>query len=100
MGHASNIVANIQPGDPLAFFNIPLVAKNGSFDAPCPTCQQHGQWNTELDTVSMRCKRAACDTCLGAGWIETGDDARPIHDIIMTPEGYPKWVIRYAPFRN
>lgn len=99
MAHASNIVAGIKITDPLAFFNIPLLPRNGSLDAPCPVCKQHGQWNVELDTISMRCKRAACDNCYGSGWIETGNDARAVPDIIMTPEGYPKWIVRYLPCR-
>ena len=40
----------------------------------CPVCQGRGQWNTEIDLVSFRCKRTACDRCHGAGWVETGSD--------------------------
>lgn len=99
MAHASDIRRCQGPNDPYALFNIPLMPRNAALDAPCPVCKQHGQWNTEIDLVSFRCKRAACDTCLGAGWIETGDDARAVPDIIMTPEGYPKWIVRYLPCR-
>lgn len=99
MPHASNIVQGIGPNDPLAYFNVPLLNRNGALDAPCPDCHQHGQWNVELDTISMRCKRAICATCLGSGWIETGDDARAIPDIVMSPEGYPMWITRYLPCR-
>ena len=65
--------------------------------ARCPICRGYGQWNTEIDLVSFRCKRAVCDYCHGAGWIETGDDPVGLPDIVLTPEGYPQWVIRYVP---
>ena len=97
--HASNIVCPTGPNAPHAFDNIPLLPRNGALDAPCPICKQHGQWNAEIDLISFRCKRAICDTCYGSGWIETGDDARLIPDIIMTPEGYPKWILRAIPCR-
>lgn len=99
MGHASNIVQCSGPGAPLAFFNVSLTTRNGTLDAQCPNCQGHGQWNTEIDLVSFRCKRAICDQCYGNGWIETGNDPIAVPDIIMTPEGYPKWIIRYIPCR-
>jgi hypothetical protein len=99
MPHASNIVAGIKLGDDLAFFNIPLLPRNGALDAPCGVCAQHGQWNVELDLVSFRCKRAICDACFGSGWIETGNDARAIPDIVMSPSGHPMWITRYLPCR-
>lgn len=99
MAHASNIVYCSGPDEPHALFNIPLLPRNGALDARCPFCHGHGQWNGEIDLVSMRSKRVICDTCYGAGWVETGDDARAFPDIIMTPEGYPKWIVRYAPCR-
>lgn len=99
MAHASIIITDITPSHKLAFFNIPELNRNGALDAPCPICKQHGQWNTELDLVSMRCKRAACDNCYGSGWIETGDDARAIPDIVLSPDGHPMWIIRYIPCR-
>jgi len=99
VAHASNIMTGITPDHNLAFFNIPLLPRNGALDAPCPFCHQHGQWNVELDLVSFRCKRAICDLCYGSGWIETGDDARAFHDIVMSPQGYPMWIVRYAPVR-
>jgi len=99
MAHASNIVLCTGPEDPYALFNISLVPRNGALDARCPVCHGHGQWNAEIDLVSMRSKRAICDNCYGAGWVETGNDARAVPDIVMTPEGYPKWIIRYIPCR-
>jgi hypothetical protein len=99
MAHASNIVRPLGPDAPYGLDNIPMLPRNGALDLPCPVCHQRGQWNTELDLVSFRCKRQACDTCLGAGWIETGNDARLVPDIIMTPEGYPKWILRAIPSR-
>lgn len=100
MAHASDIRLCDGPNSPYAFFNIPLLPRNGALDAACPVCKQHGQWNGEIDLVSFRSKRVICDYCYGAGWIETGDDAIAIPDIIMSPEGYPMWIIRYIPQRN
>lgn len=97
--HPGNIVYPAGPDDKHAFDNIPLLSQDGALDVPCPVCKQHGQWNGEIDLVSFRCKRVICDTCLGSGWIETGDDAREVPDIIMTPEGYPKWILRVIPCR-
>jgi hypothetical protein len=99
MAHASNLITDIKLGDPLAFFNIPLCPRNGALDGPCADCQQHGQWNVELDLVSFRCKRAICDTCYGAGWVETGNDARAIPDIVLSESGHPQWILRYFPGR-
>lgn len=99
MAHASNLVYPKGPDDAHAFDIVPLAPRKGSLDAPCPTCKGHGQWNIEIDLVSFRCKRKACDECLGSGWIETGDDAREVPDIIMTLEGYPRWITRIVPCR-
>ncbi|TPG13206.1 hypothetical protein [Sphingomonas oligophenolica] len=96
MPHASNIVHCDGPDSPHAFDIIPLRPRNGSLDARCPICHGHGQWNTEIDLVSFRCKRAICDHCYGAGWVETGDDPIGFPDIVTTPEGYPKWIVRYV----
>lgn len=99
--HASNIVVCAGPYAPHAFDNIPLAPRNGALDAPCPVCKQHGQWNAEIDLVSFRCKRAICDYCYGNGWIETGDDAIAIPDIVWDPLlKCPKWITRYVPQRN
>ncbi|WP_244646561.1 hypothetical protein [Sphingomonas sp. CFBP 8760] len=95
IGHASNIVHCDGPDSPHAFDIIPLQPRNGSLDAKCPVCRGHGQWNTEIDLVSFRCKRAICDQCHGAGWIETGSDPVARADIVMTPDGYPQWVIAF-----
>jgi hypothetical protein len=58
MSHASNIVYCSGPDSPHAFDIVPLQPRNGSLDAMCAVCQGHGQWNTEIDLVSFRCKRA------------------------------------------
>jgi hypothetical protein len=97
MPHASNIVLCAGPESPHAFDIIPLQPRNGALDARCPVCRGHGQWNVEIDLVSFRCKRAICERCHGAGWIETGQDPVGHPDIVMTPEGYPKWVVRSGP---
>jgi len=94
MPHADTVVYCIGPDSPHAFDIVPLQPRNGALDAPCPICRGHGQWNTQIDLVSMRCMRAICDTCFGAGWIETGDDLIDLPDIILTPEGHPKWITR------
>ena len=96
MPHASNIVYCDGPDSPHAFDIIPLQPRNGSLDAMCPVCQGRGQWNTEIDLVSFRCKRAACDRCHGAGWVETGSDPVGLPDIVISPEGHPQWTVRYA----
>jgi hypothetical protein len=95
MPHASNIVYCDGPDSPHAFDIVPLQPRNGSLDAMCPVCKGHGQWNTEIDLVSFRCKRTGCDRCFGAGWVETGTDPVGFPDIEMSPEGYPQWTIRY-----
>ena len=97
MPHASNIVYCDGPDSPHAFDIVPLQPRNGSLDAKCPVCGGRGQWNTEIDLVSFRCKRTACDRCHGAGWIETGNDPIAIPDIEMTADGHPQWTIRYEP---
>lgn len=97
MAHASRIVTCAGPDAPHAFDLVPLCPRNGTLDARCPICRGHGQWNAEIDLVSFRCKRAICDHCHGAGWIETGHDPVALPDIVLTPEGYPKWILRYAP---
>lgn len=94
MPHASTIVHCAGPDDPHAFDIIPLQPRNGTLDARCPICKGYGQWNTEIDLVSFRCKRAVCDHCHGAGWVETGEDPVSLPDIVLAPEGYPKWITR------
>lgn len=94
MPHASNVALCAGPGSPHAFDMIPLQPRNGSLDAQCPVCRGRGQWNTEIDLVSFRCTRAICGRCLGAGWIETGTDPVGVSDIVLTPEGHPKWITR------
>jgi hypothetical protein len=61
----------------------------------CPVCKGRGQWNTEIDLVSFRCKRTGCDRCFGAGWVETGTDPIGFPDIVMSPEGRAQWTVRY-----
>jgi hypothetical protein len=95
MPHASNIVYCTGPESPHAFDLVPIQHRNGSLDAMCPVCNGRGQWNAEIDLVSFRCKRVGCDRCHGAGWVETGNDPIGLPDIVMTPEGYPQWTVRY-----
>ncbi|WP_242182478.1 hypothetical protein [Sphingomonas sp. CARO-RG-8B-R24-01] len=97
MPHASDIVYCDGPDSPHAFDIIPLQQRNGMLDAHCPICHGYGQWNTEIDLVSFRCKRAICDHCHGAGWVETGNDPIEVPDIVLAPEGYPKWIMRLVP---
>ncbi len=94
MAHEKRIVLCSGPQDPHALDGIPLQLKQGNLDAACPFCRGYGQWNEEIDLVSQRSKRHLCDKCDGRGWIETGDDLVPSHDIQMSPEGYPQWVTR------
>ena len=97
MPHASNIVHCDGPNSPHAFDVVPLQPRNGSLDAMCPVCKGRGQWNTEIDLVSFRCRRMACDRCHGAGWVETGTDPIGLPDIEVSPQGYPRWTIRFEP---
>lgn len=94
MPHASNIVHCAGPDDPHALDIVPLQLRTGTLDAPCPVCRGHGQWNSEIDLVSFRCKRAICGHCRGAGWVETGSDPVGVPDIETTVGGYPQWVTR------
>lgn len=96
MPHASNIVHCDGPDAPHALDNVPEQARNGALDARCPVCRGRGQWNTEIDLVSFRCKRAICPRCNGAGWVETGNDPIALPDIELAPQGYPKWTTRYV----
>lgn len=97
--HASNIVYPEGPGAPHSYDIIPLAPRVEALDERCPTCDGHGQWNTEIDLVSFRSKRETCSHCFGSGWVETGNDARMIPDIVMTPQGYPRWIRRAIPCR-
>jgi hypothetical protein len=85
------------PGSPHALDNVSLQPRNGTLDALCPVCGGYGQWNSEIDLVSFRCKRAICDRCLGAGWVETGDDPIALADIEVLPGGEAHWITRYVP---
>ena len=97
MPHASNIVLCGGPDSPHAFDIVSLKPRNGSLDARCPHCRGYGEWNTEIDLVSFRCKRAVCGRCLGAGWVETGTDPVGYPDIELSAEGHPRWVTSYVP---
>ena len=97
MPHASSIVFCDGPDSPHAFDVVPLQHRNGMLDARCPICHGFGQWNSEIDLVSFRCKRVICDHCHGAGWVETGNDPVALPDIVLAPEGYPKWIVRLVP---
>jgi DnaJ-class molecular chaperone len=97
MAHEKRIVTCTSAADPHALHGIPVQPRRGDLDALCPTCAGHGQWNTEIDLASQRCKRAYCGTCDGNGWVETGDDMLASHDIVMSEDGYPMWVTRLEP---
>ncbi|MEQ1548038.1 MAG: hypothetical protein ABL918_05240 [Chakrabartia sp.] len=97
VSHEKRIVTCSGPQDAHAFDGIPVQLRQGDLDARCPTCSGYGQWNSEIDLASQRSKRHCCDKCDGRGWIETGDDLVPSHDIEMSSEGYPRWVVRLDP---
>ena len=97
MSHASNVVQCAGPDCEHAFDIVPLQPRKGTLDALCPKCEGHGEWNTEIDLVSFRCKRAICDRCYGAGWVETGSDPIGLPDIELAPNGLPRWTTRYIP---
>ena len=94
VSHEKRIVHCFGPRDAHALDGIPLHPRHGDLDVRCPLCAGHGQWNVEIDLISHRSKRHICDKCDGRGWIETGDDLVPSHDIVMSEEGYPKWTVR------
>lgn len=96
MPHVSYPVHCVGPGSPHAFDMVPLQPRNGTLDIPCPVCRGHGQWNTEIDLASFRCQRAICGHCLGAGWVESGDDLIGLPDIVLSPDGHPQWTTRYV----
>lgn len=100
MAHEKRIVANLSPGDPHSFDGIPVQVSGGDLDEKCPVCQAQGQWNREFDLASQRSKRTICPQCDGRGWIETGSDPCHTHDVLMSPEGYPDWVVRLDPPRE
>jgi hypothetical protein len=97
MSHPSRIVTCSGPHDPHALHGISVQLRSGDLDIMCAECAGHGQWNIEIDLASQRSKRQSCGSCEGRGWIETGNDMVRSHDIIMTDEGYPKWVVRLDP---
>lgn len=96
MKHESRIIA-CGPEDEHAYDVISECPRTRNLDARCPTCHGHGQWNEEIDLVSFRSKRATCGHCYGSGWIETGDHLVEVPDIVMTPLGYPAWILREIP---
>lgn len=97
MSHERRIISCAGPYDAHAFDGIPSQPRQGDLDACCPLCAGYGQWNSEIDLVSQRSKRHVCPKCDGRGWIETGDDLVPTHDIVMSADGYPQWVTRLDP---
>jgi hypothetical protein len=94
MSHPSNIVHCTGPDDAHAFDHIPVQMRRGDLDVACSLCAGRGQWNVEIDLISHRSKRHTCNQCDGRGWIETGDDPVPSHDIIRHADGHPQWTVR------
>jgi hypothetical protein len=94
MKHPSKLHICSGPEDTHAFDLIPKKLCSGKLDEPCLTCNQHGQWNVEIDLVSLRSKRTICNDCSGFGWVETGDDMIEFDDIILV-NGKPAWVKSY-----
>jgi DnaJ-class molecular chaperone len=97
VSHEKRIVTCSGPHDRHALHGISVRPRTGDLDTQCPLCAGYGQWNVEIDLVSQRSKRHVCGKCDGRGWIETGDDLVPSHDIAMTADGYPAWVVRLDP---
>lgn len=97
MSHVKRIVTCSRPQDAHALDGISAIPRVGDLDQLCPVCAGYGQWNSEIDLVSHRSKRCVCPKCDGRGWIETGDDLVPSHDVVMSDEGYPQWVTRLDP---
>ena len=97
MSHAPRIILCFGPQEDHALDGITCLPRTGLLDLRCPLCAGYGQWNSQIDLVSQRSIRHCCPKCDGRGWIETGDDLVPSHDIAMSPEGYPGWVVRLDP---
>jgi hypothetical protein len=97
MSHEKRIVICCGPSDPHAFHGISVQPRSGDLDLLCPDCFGHGQWNGEIDLVSQRSKRVFCETCDTRGWIETGDDLVASHDILLSEDGQPGWIVRMGP---
>jgi hypothetical protein len=97
MAQEKRIVICSGPHEPHAFHGISVQPRSGNLDALCQDCRGHGQWNSEIDLVSQRSKRVFCETCDTRGWIETGDDLVPTHDVELSPDGTPRWVVKMAP---
>lgn len=84
------------PTDAHAFDGIPIRPRVANLDVMCPTCHGRGQWNREIDGQG-RGIREDCRHCMGLGWLETGKDGIAVPDIVMGPEGHPKWITRMVP---
>jgi hypothetical protein len=97
MSHEKRLIICSGPQDTHAFHGIARQPRSGDLDQLCAHCSGHGQWNREIDLVSQRSKRHHCDICDGRGWLETGGDMVPSHDIETSEDGYPKWVVRLDP---
>ncbi len=97
MAHETRIIICTGPHDPHALDGIAVQPRFGDMDQACPQCHARGMWNREFDLASQRSKRTICDKCDGRGWIETGDDLVPSHDVALSEEGYPMWVTRMEP---
>ncbi len=97
MSHPTRIVHPTGPQDAHALDGISMRPRTGDLDARCPVCAGYGQWNSQIDLISQRSIRHCCPKCDGRGWIETGDDPVPSHDIGLSPEGHPIWTVRLDP---
>ena len=97
VSHPTRIVHCSGPQEPHALDGISRRPRTGDLDAVCPICAGYGQWNTQIDLISQRSIRHCCTKCDGRGWIETGDDLVPSHDIDLSDDGHPKWVRRLNP---
>lgn len=93
MSNHGPLLTGLGPDDAHALDDIPVRPREGDLDAICPTCHGRGQWNREIYGHG-RTIRQACDHCLGLGWLETGDDLIPVPDIVVGPNGCPKWISR------
>jgi hypothetical protein len=92
MSHGPIVVLS-GPQDPRAHEGIPVQARRGDLDTPCPSCKGRGQYNVELHPHG-RSKREPCPDCHGEGWIETSGDLTPVLDIVCV-DGVAQWVTRY-----
>ncbi len=99
MSHPSNIVHCTGPERPARLDRHCLRSATAPATSTCVarSAAATASGTRQIDLVSHRSIRHACPKCDGRGWIETGDDMVPSHDIERSPQGHPVWTVRLDP---